>query len=161
MRRHAGTPDGRHSGDGCGERRSDLVGIRRAVADAAPAGAPEVNPAGDIPDNQVLVPFTSPDGALVVSVPEGWARSADGTATMFTDKFNSVRVEVAPRPAAADVASARATDVPQLQASVPGFALHDVRSDGPTSATRIPAGGRRRLVPDHRDFLVVTLRTAP
>ena len=98
------------------------------AADATPAGAPEVNPAGDIPDNQVFVPFTTPDNALVVSVPEGWARSADGTATVFTDKFNSVRIEVAPRAAAADVASARATDVPQLQVSVPGFALHDVRS---------------------------------
>ena len=99
-----------------------------ATADATPAGAPEVNPAGDIPDNQVFVPFTSPDNAVVVSVPEGWARAADGTATVFSDKFNSVRIEVAPRAAAADVASARATDVPQLQASVPGFALHDVRS---------------------------------
>lgn len=98
------------------------------AADATPAGAPEINPAGDIPDNQVFVPFTSPDNALVVSVPEGWARSGDGIATMFTDKFNSVRIEVAPRATAADVASARATDVPQLQASVPGFALHDVRS---------------------------------
>jgi hypothetical protein len=98
------------------------------AADAAPAGVSEVNPAGDIPDNQVFVPFTSPDNALVVSVPEGWARSADSTATVFSDKFNSVRIEVAPRAAATDVASARATDVPQLQVSVPGFALHDVRS---------------------------------
>ena len=99
-----------------------------ATADASPAGAPEVNPAGDIPDNQVFVPFTSPDNAVVVSVPEGWARAADGTATVFSDKFNSVRIEVASRATAADVASARATDLPQLQASVPGFVLHDVRS---------------------------------
>ena len=76
----------------------------------------------------MFVPFTSPDNAVVVSVPEGWARAAEGTATVFTDKFNSVRIEVASRATAADVASARATDVPQLQASVPGFTLHDVRS---------------------------------
>ena len=88
--------------------------------------APEVNAAGDIPDNQVFVPFTTPDGAVVVSVPQGWAQSSDGPATVFTDKFNSVRVEDAPRPAAADVTSARAEDVPQLQASVPGFTLGDV-----------------------------------
>ena len=85
-----------------------------------------MNAAGDIPDNQVFVPFTTPDGAVVVSVPQGWARSSDGPATVFTDKFNSVRVEDAPRPAAADVPSARAEDVPQLQTSVPGFALGDV-----------------------------------
>ena len=99
-----------------------------AATNATPAGATEVNPAGDIPDNQVFVPFTSPDNAVVVSVPEGWARAADGTATVFSDKFNSVRIEVASRATAADVASARATDLPQLQASVPGFVLHDVRS---------------------------------
>jgi len=85
-----------------------------------------VNAAGDIPDNQVFVPFTTPDGAVVVSVPQGWARSSDGPATVFTDKFNSVRVEDAPRPSAADVASSRAEEVPQLQASVPGFTLGDV-----------------------------------
>jgi hypothetical protein len=99
-----------------------------STAAADPTGAPEVNPAGDIPDNQVFVPFTTPDNALVVSVPEGWARTADAAATMFTDKFNSVRIEVADRATAADVASARATEVPQLQASVPGFVLQDVRS---------------------------------
>ena len=99
-----------------------------AATNATPAGATEINPAGDIPDNQVFVPFTSPDNAVVVSVPEGWARAADGTATVFSDKFNSVRIEVASRATAADVASARATDLPQLQASVPGFVLHDVRS---------------------------------
>ena len=74
--------------------------------------APEVNAAGDIPDNQVFVPFTAPDGAVVMSIPQGWARSSDGPATVFTDKFNSVRVEDAPRPSAADVTSSRAEDVP-------------------------------------------------
>ena len=102
--------------------------VTASAAPAAVHATTEINPAGDIPDNQVFVPFTPPDNALVVSVPEGWARSADGPATVFSDKFNSVRVEVAPRGAAADVASARATDVPQLQVSVPGFALRDVRS---------------------------------
>jgi hypothetical protein len=99
-----------------------------ASSAAAPSGAPEVNPAGDIPDNQVFVPFTSPDSAVVVSVPEGWARSTDGAATVFTDKFNSVRVEVGPRASAPDPASVRTSDVPLLQASTPGFALHDVQS---------------------------------
>ena len=95
-------------------------------ATAPDPNAPEVNAAGDIPDNQVFVPFTTPDGAVVVSVPQGWARASDGPATVFTDKFNSVRVEDAARPAAADVTSARAEDVPQLQTSVTGFTLGDV-----------------------------------
>jgi hypothetical protein len=98
------------------------------AASAPDPNAPEVNAAGDIPDNQVFVPFSPPGGGFAVSVPEGWARSSDGPATVFTDKFNSVRVESALRSAAADVAGTRSTDVPQLQGTVPGFVLGDVRT---------------------------------
>lgn len=90
--------------------------------------APEVLTAGDIPDNQVFVPATIAGATFSVSVPEGWARSADGAATVFTDKYNSVRVESRPLPAAPDVASVRGQDVPQLQGSQPGFGLGDVQS---------------------------------
>ena len=61
------------------------------------SAAPESNPAGDIPDTQAFVPFTPPGGLFTVSVPEGWARSTDGAATIFTDKANTVRIETAPR----------------------------------------------------------------
>jgi hypothetical protein len=105
--------------------------------------APEVNAAGDIPDNQMYVPFAPPGAGLAVSVPQGWARSADGPATVFTDKFNSVRIEVQPRPAAPDVASVRAVEVPQLQESTPGFSLTDVtqvqRKGGPAVLVRYQA----------------------
>jgi hypothetical protein len=96
------------------------------VAPAPEAPAPEVSEPGDIPDNQVFVPFTAP-GGIVVSVPEGWARSADGPATVFTDKYNSVRVEVRSRSTPADVAGSRSTEVSQLRTAVPGFTLTDVR----------------------------------
>src|SRR3954470_10175370 len=41
--------------------------------------APEKNPPGDIPDNQVFVPYRSPLGSSI-KVPEGWSRveRADG-----------------------------------------------------------------------------------
>ena len=83
--------------------------------------APEVNAAGDIPDNQVFVPYTPPGAAFRVSVPEGWARTSDGAATVFTDKFNSVRMEVVPRPSAPTVASAQSDELPALSTR-PGFA---------------------------------------
>jgi hypothetical protein len=108
-----------------------------AVAPAAAPNpnAPEVNAAGDIPDNQVFVPFTPPATTFSVSVPQGWARSGDSEATTFTDKFNSVRIEARPLSAAPSVASVQAEDVPGLQGSVPGFAVGDVRevtrSSGP------------------------------
>jgi hypothetical protein len=109
--------------------------------------APEVVAAGDTPDNQVFVPVTPAGAAFTVSVPQGWARSSDGGATVFTDKFNSVRIESRLRAVAPDVASVRAQDVPALQSSTPGFALEDTqpvrRSAGPAvlltySATSAP-----------------------
>lgn len=85
------------------------------------AGAPEPNPAGDIPDNQAYVPYTSLEGSFTVSVPEGWSRTVEGQAVVFTDKLNTVRIETRPRAAAPDVASARAQELPAAQASVPGY----------------------------------------
>lgn len=97
--------------------------------------AAEVIAAGDIPDNQEFVPFSPPGGAFSVSVPQGWVQSAVGAGTLFTDKFNSVRIDTAARASAPDVASARALEVPQLQSSAAAFVLQDVqlvqRSAGP------------------------------
>jgi hypothetical protein len=90
--------------------------------------APEVIVAGDIPDNQVFVPYTAPDQSFQVSVPEGWARTADGAAVLFTDKYNSVRVESVQRPAAPDPASATSDEVPAISAGTPYFALGNVTS---------------------------------
>ena len=63
-----------------------------APSHTAPA-ATEVNPAGDIPDNQVYVAFTAASGTYRIKVPEGWSRTTSGTATTFTDKLNSITVE--------------------------------------------------------------------
>ncbi|MCW2594049.1 MAG: hypothetical protein JWQ86_6476, partial [Mycobacterium sp.] len=49
--------------------------------------APEQNPVGDIPDTQVYVPYGPPSQLFTVSVPEGWAQTNDGSATVFTDKL--------------------------------------------------------------------------
>ncbi|MCY7340996.1 MAG: hypothetical protein LH603_03840 [Pseudonocardia sp.] len=105
---------------------SPSAGAAAPSATASPGSAPhpnapEVVAAGDIPDNQVFVPYVPPGGLFQVSVPEGWSRGADGAATVFTDKFNSIRMETLPRPTAVDVASATAEEVPALASSVPGF----------------------------------------
>jgi len=88
---------------------------------AGSSSTPETNPAGDIPDNQVYVPFSPPDGLFSVKVPEGWARSQSGPATIFTDKLNSIRIEPRPASAAPTVASATATELPQIKAAAHGF----------------------------------------
>jgi len=92
-----------------------------APGPASQAPAAETNPAGDIPDNQAFVPFAAPDATFSVSVPEGWARTSQGQATIFTDKLNSVRIESQARPTAPDTASVAANEVPALRSSVAGF----------------------------------------
>jgi hypothetical protein len=103
------------------------AGVSRASGSNAPnPNAPETVAPGDIPDNQVYVPFSPAGGGFTVSVPQGWARSTTAGGTLFTDKYNSVRIESKPAPAGLDVAYAKAHEVPVLQRSVPGFALSDV-----------------------------------
>ncbi|MEA2400887.1 MAG: hypothetical protein QOK00_1290 [Thermoleophilaceae bacterium] len=55
--------------------------------------AAEVSPAGDIPDNQVFVPYRAPGTDFSVKVPEGWARATASGAVTFSDKLNSIRIQ--------------------------------------------------------------------
>jgi hypothetical protein len=116
---------------------------------ATSATTAESNPVGDIPDNQAYVAFTPPQGLFTVSVPEGWARTADGAATIFTDKLNTVRVESHLRDSAPTVDSARADELPGIASSVSGYRPGDVtvvnRKAGPAvlityQATSAPNG---------------------
>src|SRR3954470_11826735 len=92
-----------------------------AAAAPTPTPTPESNPAGDIPDNQAFVPFTPPTGLFTVSVPEGWARSTDGGATVFTDKLNTVRIETHPRAIAPNTESVSVEELPAIASSTPGY----------------------------------------
>jgi hypothetical protein len=57
------------------------------------ASSTENNPVGDIPDNQVYVPYSPPDGSYTVDVPEGWAQTDVANGVSFTDKLNTVTVQ--------------------------------------------------------------------
>jgi hypothetical protein len=105
-----------------------------APAPATPAGT-ESNPPGDIPDDQVYVPFTAPNGRVSVKVPEGWARSTTGTVTQFTDKLN--RIEIAPSTSgsAPTVASVTSSDVPKWKSSVPNFNFGKITTDRQAGST--------------------------
>jgi hypothetical protein len=98
------------------------------------SGATDVSPAGDIPDTQAFITFSSSDGAFSVKVPEGWSRTQTGSATVFADKFNSVRSDTTSAPAAPTVASATAAEVPAIEAASRDFKL------GSVSAVTRPAG---------------------
>jgi hypothetical protein len=58
--------------------------------------APEKNPPGDIPDDQVFIDYRSPLG-FSIKVPEGWARREAAAGVTFNDKYNAIEVTVEAR----------------------------------------------------------------
>jgi hypothetical protein len=120
---------------GCGGSSSPS----QSAGQPADPNAAEVNPAGDIPDNQAFVPYALPGGGFSVKVPEGWSRTAAGGAVTFTDKLNAVRIETAKAQAPLTVRDARQTELPKLAASVKGF------KPGKVSTVARPAGTAVRI----------------
>ncbi|MEP7016811.1 MAG: hypothetical protein ABI899_02175 [Actinomycetota bacterium] len=111
-----------------------------ATATSQPAaGATEVNPSGDIPDNQAYVVFSPTGGGYSVKTPEGWSRTATGTSTSFTDKLNHIEVSMSAAPTQPSLASVTNTDLPSIQAKVSKFAMGKT-----TSVVRL--GGRAILL---------------
>ncbi len=103
---------------------------RQPSTSATPSSAPatEFSPPGDIPDDQVFVPYTLPGTKLSVSVPEGWARSSSHGVVTFTDKLNSIGIQVVQQAKPPTVASASKTEVPRLTSSVSQYAAGNVSS---------------------------------
>jgi hypothetical protein len=107
---------------GCGASSSSSSSSSGAQATNSPnANAPEVNPAGDIPDNQAYVPFTPAGGGFSVKVPEGWSRTTTGGATVFTDKLNAIRIESKAAQAPPSAGQSKRVELPKLAQSVQGF----------------------------------------
>jgi len=99
--------------------------------------APEVNPAGDIPDNQAYVRYAPPGGGFTVKVPEGWARSSSGRAVTFTDKLNAIRLETALARGPMTPGEAQRSALPRLRASIAGFRAGQVRSVSRNAGTAV------------------------
>lgn len=98
-------------------------GTASAPASASGPAPQESSPQGDIPDNQQYVGYALPSGHARLNVPEGWGRTVlpgDSGAT-FTDKLNTIRIEVRPAPSAPTAASVR-TDVTTENGTAAGFA---------------------------------------
>ncbi len=99
----------------------------------------EKNPPGDIPDTQVFIDYTSPEG-FTLKVPEGWARSDRADGASFVDKLDGVVVSVSKVDAAPTVESAKADYVAKLEA-----AGHAVRVSA-VKQVKLPAGAAIRIV---------------
>ncbi|RMB86090.1 hypothetical protein [Streptomyces shenzhenensis] len=116
------------TGGGCS---TGTTGSGAAHASAGTGSAPaptESNPPGDIPDNQAFVAFRGSD--FTVRVPEGWARSTQGAATVFTDKLNAVRISETTAAAAPTVGAVTNEVVPRLRGQVTKFAQPQVSQVG-------------------------------
>lgn len=62
---------------------ADKTGGAKATQAGVDPNAAEQSPPGDIPDNQVFVPYAFPGRAYTVSVPEGWSRTTSGGSTLL------------------------------------------------------------------------------
>ena len=80
---------------------------------AETAVAPERNPPGDIPDDQVFVTFRAPQG-FSLKVPEGWARRDVPSGVDFADKYGEIVVTITPASTAPTLAEVKSTDVVEL-----------------------------------------------
>jgi len=99
-----------------------------AVAQEKPV-APEKNPPGDIPDNQVFITYTSPLG-FSVRVPEGWSRKDDKNGVAFADKYGRIEVtvsETAMPPTAATVKTGEAAALEKNGRAVKINSIKDVK----------------------------------
>jgi hypothetical protein len=105
------------------------------------------SPPGDIPDNQAFVVYKSA-GAYALKVPEGWARTSTAGGVTFTDKYNSIRVEIAKSSSRPSIRSVRAVDVPKLAKSVKGFKLVDVRNAPRTAGAAVLVTYRASSAPN-------------
>ncbi|MFF0001071.1 hypothetical protein [Streptomyces avermitilis] len=121
---------GSHPGSGSRTSSPPASSARAGNGQNRPAPAPtESNPPGDIPDNQAYVAFRPTGGSFTgftVKVPEGWARTEQGSTTVFTDKLNTVRITAVSASTAPTVGSVTKTVVPQLRSQVPKFAAPKV-----------------------------------
>jgi hypothetical protein len=128
----SGTPTGATS-----TPASASAGTSTSTSSAQSSPAVEINPAGDIPDNQAYVAYTVPSGAFSVRIPEGWARAVSGGTVSFTDHYNSIRLETVAASTAPTVDSARQTELPAIRQQASGVSNEAVGSVTRTAGTAV------------------------
>lgn len=102
------------------------------------AVAPEVNPPGDIPDNQQFVTFVAKQGASL-KTPEGWGRTDTATGAIFADKYNRIELAIRPSTIPLTISAIRASQAAELKKA--GRAVHIARID----RVKLPAGPAVRI----------------
>ena len=108
----------------------------------------ENNPPGDIPDNLAFIRYSNAPGGYTFTHPEGWAQTGSGAHVRFTDKLNGVTVDSHRASRAPTVASARSTEIPLLQSSVPAFQLMGISTVSVPGGQGVHIVFRRNSAPD-------------
>lgn len=109
------------SSTGASAAQTNQTKLGASAPGASQSGIPEVNPAGDIPDNQAFVAFRDAKAGYSVSVPEGWSQTIEGAAVVFSDKYNVIRIQtraISSPPTAQTVMSA---ELPAVAAAAHGY----------------------------------------
>jgi hypothetical protein len=104
------------------QNQDTTVSVTASTTSEAPitstesAVAPEVNPPGDIPDSQAFVSYANSTGLYKFDIPEGWARTENGASASFVNKFDGVKIDVAPATSSApSAATVRANEAKTIQ----------------------------------------------
>jgi hypothetical protein len=105
------------------------------IANTENAVAPEVNPPGDIPDSQAFITYANSAGGYSLKVPEGWARTENGSSVSFVDKFDGVKADVGVTSSGnKNAASVRAEEANRIKAQGRAVSINGV------SDVKLPAG---------------------
>jgi hypothetical protein len=103
-------------------------GSTQGQASGSGAPANESSPVGDIPDNQVYVPYSPAGGSFSVKVPEGWARTELANGVAFSDKLNTVTVQQLSGRPQPTVDSVRTSELGDVAAKGTGVVVGTVES---------------------------------
>jgi hypothetical protein len=74
----------------------------------------------------VFVDHSVAGSRVHLSVPEGWARSRSAGVTSYTDKYNTIGIEVRPAAKPPTPTQARKVEVPRLRRDISHFQLQGV-----------------------------------
>lgn len=130
-----------------GTTANQTPGSTRAVPTQQAASA-EVNPPGDIPDNQAFVTYHSTAGGYQIAMPEGWARAEAGPNVSFTDKLHQFGVTLSCVSGAPTVQRATSVDVPALKREAPAFELVKVAAVTLSAGSGVLIQYRMNSAPD-------------
>ncbi len=110
-----------------------VLGLALPAMAQEKAMAPEINPPGDIPDNQQFITFDEAQG-VAMKVPEGWARTDTTDGAIFADKYGRIELSIRQWASPITVDSVRMQQVADLERS--GRAVKVIKVE----QVKLPAG---------------------